>query len=118
MYPAKGNLLNQSLVESHLEGIPSLGTLTTGGLSGGDLEGLGWQTHRTLDTEILALGTLNEFLADLLKGSDLSASQGNSDLVLFLRREMSVYARTKSKSAEHPECKHTGPSPNSFSGFW
>jgi len=79
-----GYSLNQSLVESHLEGVPGLGTLTTGGLSGGDLESLGWETDGALDTEILALGALNELLADLLEGSDLSAGQGDADLVSFL----------------------------------
>jgi hypothetical protein len=79
-----GYSLNQSLVESHLEGVPGLGTLTTGGLSGGDLESLGWETDGALDTEILALGALNELLADLLEGSDLSAGQGDTDLVSFL----------------------------------
>ncbi len=71
-------------MNSHLEGVPSLGTFTTGGLSGGDLEGLGWQTNRALDAEILSLRTLNELLADLLEGLDLSAGQGNADLVGFL----------------------------------
>lgn len=33
--------LDQSLVDAHLVGIPGLGTFTVGGLTGGDLEGLG-----------------------------------------------------------------------------
>ena len=72
-------------MQSHLEGVPGLRTLTTGGLSGGDLEGLGGQADGALNTEILALGALNELLADLLQGSDLTAGQGNPDLVDFLR---------------------------------
>lgn len=60
------NVLNETLVDSHLEGIPGLGTLTTGCLSGGDLEGLGWETDWALDAEVLSLGTLDELLADLL----------------------------------------------------
>ena len=72
-------------MQSHLEAIPSLGTLTTRGLSGGDLEGLSWQADRALDAEVLALGSLNEFLADLLESSDLPAGQGDSDLVDFLQ---------------------------------
>lgn len=60
-------------MESHLESIPGLGALTTGGLAGGDLEGLGGQTDGALDAKVLALGALNELLADLLEGSDLSA---------------------------------------------
>lgn len=31
-------------MDAHLEGVPGLGTLTVGGLTGGDLEGLGGKT--------------------------------------------------------------------------
>jgi len=47
------NSLNQTLVNSHLEAIPGLGTFTARGLSGGNLEGLGWEADRALDAEIL-----------------------------------------------------------------
>ena len=73
-------------MDSHLESIPGLGTFTTGCLSGSDLEGLGWETDGTLDTEFLALGTLDELLADLLEGLDFAGGQGDADLVSFLRR--------------------------------
>jgi len=79
------NLLNQTLVNSHLESIPGLGTFTTGCLSGGDLQGLGRETDWALDTELLALGTLDELLADLLEGLDFAGGQGDADLVSFLR---------------------------------
>lgn len=81
------NLLNQSLVNSHLKGIPGLGTLTTRSLSGGNLQGLGWKTNGTLNTEVLGLGALNEILADLLEGLDLARSEGDADLVGFLQKE-------------------------------
>jgi hypothetical protein len=83
--PCHGHILNQSLVESHLKGIPGLRTLTTGGLAGGDLEGLGGQADGAFDAKFLALGALNELLADLLESSDLAAGQGDTDLVSFLR---------------------------------
>jgi hypothetical protein len=86
----QSNLLNQSLVDSHLESIPGLRSFTARGLSGGNLEGLGWQTDGALDTEVLGLGTLDELLADLLERGDLSAGQGDSDLVSFLRAQMLV----------------------------
>lgn len=41
VYSAKGFILDQSLVDAHLIGIPGLATLTVGGLSGGDFEGFG-----------------------------------------------------------------------------
>jgi len=75
--------INQTLVDSHLESIPGLRSFTARGLTGGDLEGLGWQTNRALDTEILGLGALDELLADLLKGGDISAGQGDADFVSF-----------------------------------
>jgi hypothetical protein len=66
------NSLNQTFVDSHFESIPGLGTFTTGCLSGGDLQGLGRETDWALDTELLALGTLDELLADLLEGLDFA----------------------------------------------
>lgn len=75
--------VNQSLVDSQLKHIPGLGTLTTRSLSGRDLEVLGWKTNGTLDAEILGLGAVNEFLADLLEGRDLSGGEGDADLVGF-----------------------------------
>jgi hypothetical protein len=83
------NLLNQTLVDSHLEGIPGLGTFTTRSLSGGNLEGLGWKTDRALNTEVLRLGALDELLAHLLEGGDLSGCEGDTDLVGFLQTKIS-----------------------------
>jgi hypothetical protein len=78
------NLLNQTLVDSHLEAIPCLGTFTARSLASGDLKSLGWETDGALDTEVLGLGTVDEFLANLLEGLDLSAGQGDTDLVSLL----------------------------------
>jgi hypothetical protein len=71
-------------VDSHLESVPSLRTFTARSLTGGDLEGLGWETDWALDAEVLGLGALNELLADLLERLDLSAGEGDADLVSFL----------------------------------
>ena len=76
--------LNQALVDPHLVQIPGLATLTVGGLSGGDLEGLGWESDRSLDVEGLVASTIDELLADLLQGSNLARGQGDTDLVGFL----------------------------------
>lgn len=73
-------------MNSHLESIPGLGSFTTGCLSGGNLEGLGRETDGALDTEFLALGTLDELLADLLEGLNFAGGQGNAYLVSFLTR--------------------------------
>lgn len=86
----EGYLLDEALVDAHLKGVPGLGTLTTGGLAGGDLEGLGWQTDGALDAEVLGLGTLNELGADLLEGVDLAGGEGDTDAVDFLGNYASV----------------------------
>jgi len=75
--------INQTLMDPHLESIPSLGSLTTGRLPGGDLQGLGWEADRAFDSEVLGLGTLDELLADFLEGGDFSAGQGDADFVGF-----------------------------------
>jgi hypothetical protein len=107
------NLLNQTLVDSHLEGIPGLGTFTTGCLSGGNFESLGRETDGPLDTEFLALGTLDELLADLLEGLDFAGGQSDADLVSFLHEIIVSKIVFGGKGGGR-----TGPSPNSFSGFW
>ena len=112
-------------MDAHLKGVPGLGTLTTGGLAGGDLEGLGWETDGALDAEVLGLGTLNELGADLLEGVDLAGGEGDTDAVDFLE----IYASVRYISRHNLDVAmrsmrvatlgiHTGPSPNSFSGFW
>lgn len=75
-------------MNSQLIHIPSLGTFTTRSLSGSDLEALGWETDRSLDAEILGLGAINKFLADLLEGRDVLGGQGDTDLVGFLRERV------------------------------
>lgn len=78
-------ILNQTLVDAHLKGIPGLGTLTVRSLTGGDLENLGRKADGALDAEILGASALDELLADLLERLDLAGSQGDADLVLLLR---------------------------------
>ena len=68
-------------MDSHLKGVPGLGTLTTGGLAGGDLEVLGGEADGTLDTEVLRLCAVDELSADLLEGLDLARGEGDADLV-------------------------------------
>jgi hypothetical protein len=76
-------------VDAHLVLVPGLGTLTVGGLAGGDLEGLGRETDGALDLEGLGAGTVDELLADLLERGNLAGGQGDTDLVdlLYSRRE-------------------------------
>jgi len=76
-----GVQVDETLVDSHLVHVPSLGTLTTRSLTGGDLEVLGGQTDWALDAQLLGLGTLDELAADLLEGGDLAGGEGDADLV-------------------------------------
>ena len=59
-----GVQVDQALVDAHLIGIPSLGTLTARSLTGGDLQVLGGQPDGSLDAEVLGLGAVNELLGD------------------------------------------------------
>lgn len=68
-------------MDAQLVAVPGLGTLTAGGLSGGDLEGLGGQADGALDAEVLALSALDELGADLLEGGHLAGGEGDADLV-------------------------------------
>lgn len=99
--PVEFNSLDQSLVDSHLESIPGFGSFTTRGLSGGNLEGLGWETDGAFDAEVLGLGTLDKFLADLLEGGNFSAGQGDTDFVSFLRAQVSVSPKEFATGKEH-----------------
>ena len=71
-------------MDAHLKLVPSLRTLTVGGLTGGDVKGLGGQTDGALDLEGLRAGTVDELRADLLEGGDLARSKGDTDLVDLL----------------------------------
>jgi hypothetical protein len=104
-------------VDAELVAVPGLGTLTTRGLAGGDLEVLGRETDGALDGEALAAGTLNELGADLLKRLDLSAGQGDADAVALLLEGLASWPsdRIRCRSAV---CQRTGASPTSFSFFW
>ncbi len=95
-------------MDSHLESIPGLGTFTTGCLSSGDLEGLGRETDGALDAELLALGTLDELLADLLERLDFAGGQGDADLVSFLFGiNISKKFWTKRKEVDKPGLRRT-----------
>jgi hypothetical protein len=86
----RDNSLDETLVDAHLVLVPSLGTLTVGGLTGRDVQGLGGQTDGALDLEGLGAGTVDELLAHLLEGGDLAGGQGDADLVDLLQRLLAL----------------------------
>ena len=63
--------VDHSLVNSHLELVPGLATLSTGSLTGGDPQGLGGHPHWSLHLQILALSSSDQVAADLLQGLDI-----------------------------------------------
>lgn len=73
--------IDQTLVDSHLETVEGLGTVTTRRLTGGDTENLGGETNGTLDLELLVLGTLDKIAGDLLEVLDVTRSQSDTDTV-------------------------------------
>lgn len=78
--------VNDTLVDSHLVGVPGLGTLTVWCLSGGDLQNLGWHSNGTLLDNVTLSSIGNDVRRDLLQLLNLGGGQGDSDLVdlLFL----------------------------------
>ena len=72
-------------MDPHLKRIPSLTTLTTRRLARSNLQDLGRKSHGSLNAQILALGTLDQLLADLLERLHLAGGEGDANLVDFLR---------------------------------
>ena len=78
---SRGLQVNEALVNAHLKAIPSLGTFTARGLTGGDAENLGRHADRALDLELLLLGTTDEVSADLLEVLDVARGESNANAV-------------------------------------
>ncbi len=77
--------VDHSLVDAHLEAIPGLGTLTAGGLTGGDSENLSGNADGALGLVALVLGSGNNLSASVLKRLGVTAAEGHSDsLDLFM----------------------------------
>jgi hypothetical protein len=71
-------------VDLHLEAVPGLGTLTTWGLTGGDLKDLGGETDGALDTEVLVLGTVDEVSADCTMSATITRLTNYAHFSRFL----------------------------------
>jgi len=70
--------VDDSLVDTHLEAVPGLGTLTARRLTGGDLQDLGRDADGSLGLVALVLRAGNDLSACSLEGLGLSASEGHS----------------------------------------
>ena len=76
-----GVQIDEALVDAHLEAVPGVGTLTTGGLAGGDAKDLGGHADGAGHVELLVEGSLLEVGADLLEVLDVARGEGDADAV-------------------------------------
>ena len=70
--------VNHSLVDSHLESVPGVGSLTAWGFSGGNSQDFGWNSHWALGLVILVLSSNNDLIASPLEWLDFSSLEGHS----------------------------------------
>ena len=84
MPPFRANILNQTLVDAHLERIPGLATLAARRFAGRHLQVLSRQADRALNAQVFRAGALDQLAADLLEGLDIARGQGDADAVDFL----------------------------------
>lgn len=68
-------------MNAHFESIPGLGTLTTRGFTGSDLQDLRRHAHRPLHFELLLFGTADEVSADLLQVAHVAGGQSDANAV-------------------------------------
>jgi hypothetical protein len=73
--------VQDSLVDSHLPSVPSVGTLTARRLADHELQLLGRHADGTADLQVLAESLGLQVVAHLLDGGDLGGGQGDSDSV-------------------------------------
>lgn len=73
--------IDDTLVDTHLEAIPSLTTFTTRCFTCGDTKNLGWPTDWSLDTKLLLLSTRNQVSAHFFQWTDIGWCQCDTDAV-------------------------------------
>ena len=70
--------INNSLVDSHLISVPSVGSLTAWGLSGGDSQDFRWNSYWSFSFITLVLSSDDNLVASPLKWLDLSTFKSHS----------------------------------------
>lgn len=73
--------IDDTLVQAHLETIPSLGTLTARRLTGRDTQDLGRHANWALNAQLLLLGAADQVSAHLLQAADIARGQRDADPV-------------------------------------
>jgi hypothetical protein len=72
--------INNSLVDSHLESVPSVGSLTAWGLSGGNSQDFGWDSDWSFSLVSLVLSSNDDLVASPLKWLGFSSLEGHSKM--------------------------------------
>jgi hypothetical protein len=70
--------INNSLVDSHLISVPSVGSLTAWGLSGGDSQDFRWNSYWSFSFITHVLGSDDDLVASPLKWLNFSSLEGHS----------------------------------------
>jgi hypothetical protein len=70
--------INNSLVDSHLISIPSVGSLTAWGLSGGDSQDFSWDSDWSFSFISLVLCSHDDLIASPLEWLNFSSLEGHS----------------------------------------
>ena len=70
--------IDNSLVDSHLISVPSVGSLTAWGLSGGDSQDFGWNSNWAFSVVSIVLSSDDDLVASPLKWLDFSTLEGHS----------------------------------------
>ena len=73
--------INNSLVDSHLISVPSVGSLTAWGLSGGDSQDFGWNSDWSFSFISLVLCSDDDLVAGPLKWLSFSSLKCHSKLI-------------------------------------
>ena len=73
--------IDDTLMDPHLEPVPSFGTFTARGFPGCDPKSLGWHPHWSLHSQFLVLCPLDEVSADLFEALHVPGGKGDSDTV-------------------------------------
>lgn len=73
--------VNQALVDAHFKAVPSVGTFSTGSLTGGNSQLLGGKTDGSSDMELLVQGGLLQISTDFLQVLHVARSQSDTDAV-------------------------------------
>lgn len=76
---AWGVQIDDTLVDAHLETIPSFTTFTARCFTGGDTKYLGWPTNWSLHTEFLLFGTRNQISAHLFQWTNIGWCQRDTN---------------------------------------